>query len=273
MATNSYRIDYNKIPIDYSKIPLTFEIIGDGNIVWTTLNDPPFRTIEYSLNGGNWTEITPTTEGTSINVNSGDIVEFRGNNTSYGSSQVKYNTFSGSTAQFKVYGNIMSMINSTDFSELTTLTSNNNYAFTGLFGDCHGLTDASNLILPATTLANSCYAYMFYGCTSLTTAPELPATTLTEYCYNRMFVGCTSLTTAPELPATTLVEYCYENMFRYCLSLNYIKCLATNLGYFYNTYDWVSSVASSGTFVKNPSMTSWTTGGNGIPNGWTVVDA
>lgn len=29
---------------------------------------------------------------------------------------------------------------------------------------------------------------------------------------------------------------------------------------------------STGTFVKNPNMTSWTTGVNGIPRGWTVVN-
>jgi len=51
---------------------------------------------------------------------------------------------------------------------------------------------------------------MFYGCTSLTTPPELPATTLDSYCYWSMFYGCTSLTTAPELPATTLTTYCYR---------------------------------------------------------------
>ena len=60
---------------------------------------------------------------------------------------------------------------------------------------------------------------MFYGCTSLTTAPELPATTLLNGCYRFMFQGCTSLTTAPELPATTLAQSCYSSMFKYCTGL------------------------------------------------------
>lgn len=34
-----------------------------------------------------------------------------------------------------------------------------------------------------------------------------------NYCYHSMFYGCTGLTTAPELPATTLANNCYENMF------------------------------------------------------------
>jgi hypothetical protein len=42
------------------------------------------------------------------------------------------------------------------------------------------------------TMASQCYMNMFYGCTSLTTAPALPATTLNEYCYISMFYGCTN---------------------------------------------------------------------------------
>ena len=111
---------------------------------------------------------------------------------------------------------------------------------------------------------------MFRGCTSLTSAPELPATTLAFYCYGYMFFGCTSLTSAPELPATTLTYSCYSSMFYGCSLLNYIKCLATDISASNCLSDWVRGVASSGTFVKAASMTSWTTGTSGIPNGWTV---
>ena len=34
---------------------------------------------------------------------------------------------------------------------------------------------------------------MFQRCTALTAAPVLPATTLANFCYARMFEGCTSL--------------------------------------------------------------------------------
>ena len=43
------------------------------------------------------------------------------------------------------------------------------------------------------TMASYCYAYMFLGCTSLTTVPSLPATTLTANCYAYMFRGCTKI--------------------------------------------------------------------------------
>ena len=35
---------------------------------------------------------------------------------------------------------------------------------------------------------------------------------------------------------------------------------------------WVDGVASSGTFIKAASMSSWSTGINGIPTNWTVQD-
>lgn len=137
-----------------------------------------------------------------------------------------------------------------------------------MFSGCTSLTTAP--ALPAATLANHCCHQMFYGCTSLTNASELPSTTLAEGCYYEMFYGCTSLTTAPELPATTLASECYRGMFDGCTNLNYIKCRATNISAYLCTYFWVRNIASSGTFVKESSMTDWTTGISGIPNGWTV---
>ena len=153
------------------------------------------------------------------------------------------------------------------------------YCYAWMFNRCTSLVTSPSL--PATSLRestgsindNGCYYWMFAGCTSLTTAPALPATTLTDYCYTNMFNGCTSLTTAPELPATVLYSRCYQYMFAGCTLLHYIKCLATNISGTTYTYGWVENVASSGTFVKNPNMSSWTTGSSGIPSGWTVVDA
>ena len=153
----------------------------------------------------------------------------------------------------------------------TTLANN---SCNSMFYNCTSLTAAPEL--SATTLADNCYRYMFYGCTSLTTAPELPVTTLAESCYSNMFQNCTSLTTAPELPATTLAQYCYSKMFNGCTNLNYIKMLATDISANGCLSNWVKGVASKGTFVKHSSMTSLpkdANGINGIPSGWTVIDA
>lgn len=239
-----------------------------------------------------------------LSVVSGDTIQFRGDNNTYADGDpeeyIAYTSFSeGTSANFLLLGNIMSLINSTNFNKITTLEENS--TFLGMFMNCEGLSDASELLLPATTLAKDCYNSMFLSCISLTTAPELPATTLTPRCYCQMFSGCESLTTAPELPATTLAERCYGDMFTDCTSLttapalpattltqscyeymflgckflNYIVCLATDISAQNCTYCWLIDVASTGTFVKNPNMQSstWGTGNSGIPNNWTVVDA
>ena len=291
----------------YELCPLTFKIISGGTIQWKFrgTNQEAYsgaKTIQYRINKGSWITITSDT-GTSaslINVESGDTVEFIGNNSSYGVTSSSYNSFSSSTTtlRYEAYGNIMSLIDSTGFTNLNTIQAE--YVFLGLFSDNSLIVSCENLILPATTLtqhcytwmfsncvnittapelpattlAGSCYANMFMGCTSLTGAPVLPATTLAQSCYAAMFAGCTGLTSAPELPATTLAMYCYMNMFSNCEKLNYVKCLATDISAAYCTYRWMNGVqTNSGTFVKDQSMTSWTTGNNGVPNNWAVQDA
>ena len=49
--------------------------------------------------------------------------------------------------------------------------------------------------------------------------------------------------------------------------------LATDISAEQCLLNWVSGVASSGTFIKAASMTSLPSGINGIPSGWTVQDA
>jgi hypothetical protein len=88
-----------------------------------------------------------------------------------------------------------------------------------------------------------------------------------------MFYGCTSLTTAPVLSATILINGCYNYMFNGCSNLNYIKAMFTTTPTTSYTNKWVSGVAASGTFVKNSAATWTTTGTNGIPTGWTVQTA
>ena len=143
--------------------------------------------------------------------------------------------------------------------------------YSNMFYNCTSLTTTPEL--PATTLASSCYYQMFYNCTSLTTVPELPVTTLASGCYEKMFYGCSNITTAPVLPATELVSYCYGGMFQGCSNLNYIKAMFTTTPSTNYTSNWVSGIASSGTFVKNSAATWTTTGVNGIPSGWTVETA
>ena len=157
-----------------------------------------------------------------------------------------------------------------DASNLILSKNYSNY-FCMFFG-CTALTTAPEL--PATKLTDGCYNYMFKGCTALTTAPELPATRLSENCYQGMFEGCTSLITAPELPATILTDNCYNCMFYDCTSLNYIKCLATDMSASGCLYNWVRGVNTTGTFVKDSRVT-WsinTIDWDGIPPNWNVIN-
>ena len=268
-AITVYQEAYEEPTPSYD-MPLTFDIISSGTIYWKTTDNSFTKTISYSKdNGLTWNSITPTESGTSISVESGDEIMFRGNNSAYSNGMSNYNNFSSSAGtKFNVRGNIMSLIDENNYTGITSISSD---CFWHLFMGCTGLVSAEKLLLPIKTLANGCYIGMFYECTSLTVAPELPATTLAPYCYRNMFEGCTSLTKAPELPAQLLVNSCYEYMFYNCTSLNYIKCLENGRDGSRVTNDWVRGVAATGTFIKNPN-TTWSTGNSGIPEGWTVID-
>lgn len=185
---------------------------------------------------------------------------------------VNKNMLPATTLKERCYGIMFKGCTSLTTAPELPATTLYNFCYSGMFQNCTALTTAQS-ILPATTLANYCYSGMFNGCSKLTTAPELPATTLKNYCYNIMFQNCTALTTAPVLPATTLKDNCYNSMFRGCTKLNHIKCLATDISASNCTSGWVNNVAATGTFVKAASMTSWTTGVNGIPSDWTVQNA
>ena len=179
-------------------------------------------------------------------------------------------TLDADTVPAKCYFNMFFNCTSLTIAPELPATNLDNRCYCQMFKGCTSLVTAPEL--PATTLANECYGSMFYGCTSLTTAPELPATTLANGCYSFMFEECTKLTSAPVLPATTLITLCYRSMFYGCLKLKYIKCLATDISASDCISGWVTKVASTGTFVKNPSMSSWPTGYSGVPTGWTVVN-
>ena len=309
------------------------------------------ESMQYSVNGGEWVQLTAKTAIT-FGGDKGTL-RLRGksaNGTAASSSSRAQISFGDDNVQVACSGDIRTLVDYENHATVSTA----NARFCSLFEGCKSLTSAPEL--PATTLVESCYEYMFYKCTSLTVAPELPATTLTEFCYNRMFYNCTSLTvapelpattlaescyrsmfynctnltTAPELPATTLAEYCYLQMFNGCTSLTaapklpattlFANCYyemfrgctsltaapelpaATLVNWCYNRMfygctnlsnitmlatdisasgclnDWVSGVASSGTFTKEASLIQGSetgqipTGTSGIPESWTVVN-
>lgn len=229
-VTNGVGANYNKGDLDYekeSKTPLTFYILSDGNIGWKAYNSSSTRTIQYSKNGGEWSDITSTTEGVTIPVVTGDVLKFKGD-TWPGSGLNNYSQFT-STCDFTAYGNPVSLKYGEELTGNETLGS---YCFIHLFENCTGL--ISTPVLPAQKAPAWCYAYMFQDCTSLMYLTNLPATTLYSYSYRDMFRNCTSITTAPELPATSLDQCCYNDMFLGCTSLTTVPAIlpATRLYYY-----------------------------------------
>ena len=333
----------------------TTSLVNNNTIVLVVpngLTSSNLEYIEWSKDKTSWnrTVIDSTEQAIEIVANANENIYWRGVGSCMATSGSLYSYFKGEYS-FDVSGNIMSLLYGSNFVGQTTLS--NAYCFAKLFSpppavlSHNTVVNADNLVLPATTaqawcyvgmfygctslvtapelpattLANGCYSNMFYGCTSLTTAPELPATTLAKYCYNSMFNGCTSLTTAPDLLATTLANYCYFEMFqgctslntapdllatsladsccahmfqgctsltttpvllattlatscyfemfRECTSLNKVTCLATDISAGSCITNWLYHVSSTGTFIKDSSMSSWPSG-TGIPSGWTV---
>ena len=228
-------IDWNtKAPLPpepiYSAMPLTFEIISGGTITWKRGGSAalpafaaPARTIEYSINDGEWISITSDFAGVSFNINSGDIVKFRGNNSAYGSFMNKGNNLHVDGI-FKIYGNLYSLNSSTGYTSLTSSTGDG--ALKQMFANNTGLTEVTDISFGNNNPSN-------------------------------------------------MNGYCIQELFANCTNLNYVKTpLVYNYSAIGNIFsNWMSGVSETGTFVKHPNMTAWLTGANGIPDGWTVIDA
>lgn len=331
-------ITYNNSPVyqkssgpDYTEPFYVQDTSGSANTIQISKNSSaPDLTIEQSTDKSTWTTLG-TTGSTpldiSVSANGKVYLRCSAGNWSNGFNG-SYNYFSGATSNFKVGGNVMSLMYGSNFDGTETAfpTGGNDYKLTDLFrGNTH-IVDASKLLLPATTMNWCCYYGMFKDCTSLTAAPALPATTLGNYCYafmfentaittapdlnaqnlpancyERMFNGCTALVnapsslgsatgttgagccasmfrgcvtleTAPGLLSPSLAQDAYNSMFYGCTSLNHVECFATSrIDSSGSTTNWLNGVALTGTFVKAASVT-WPTGANGIPEGWTVIE-
>ena len=202
--------------------------------------------IQYSMNNSTWVDLpvdtaTPT-------VSAGSKIYFRATGLTATSSTYGIGTFTIS-GKCNLGGNTMSMLHGADFIGKLYLATQ--CTFCRLFYGQAKIINAKRLILPAMTLKTYCYAYMFYGCSSLEEAPELPAMGLSSYCYQYMFYGCSSLKKAPVLPATTMQQYCYYYMFYGCSSLEEAPELpATGLNT--NCYQYMFQKCSS--LKKAPAL-------------------
>lgn len=94
---------------------------------------------------------------------------------------------------------------------------------------------------------------------------------------SHFFKGNTGLTEVTEIAFgvnsdVSFGAYALTELFSECTSLAKIKCLLEPYPGREITSDWLNGVSPTGTFVKHPDAT-WSSGPNGIPDGWTVEDA
>lgn len=288
---------------------VTLTAVEDCTFTFTlgsSLTAAQYEYLEYSLDqGATWTRLTnvnsTTVTATTTTVTTGNTVYVRGKGTKMG--YYKNATNISASGLFDASGDIMSLLYPTKYTGKELVSTND---FEGLFR-ATTIRDASQLVLSPTTLRGRSYANMFYGCTSLVSAPQmnftsfdngatgscsemfsgctnlanvqstLYPTTLSAQCYTQMFRDCKALVNAPALPATALVSGCYQFMFYGCTHLQYLKCMTlTELSTTYSQW-WVLNVPSGGTFVKNSAAT-WTDTftRNTIPSeggAWTVITA
>ena len=275
----------------------------DGQITFTTIasNTLPSSNlysnkVEYSSDKKNWTTINfNTTTPQVIPLNIGEKLYFRNDSGSFNCyDNGYYITTITTNTKSNVGGNLNTLLN---YNEEILDISDKPSCFRLLFEGAK-IVDASNLIMPATTLsrycyaeffsgnslliaapelpavnlAKSCYYRFFYECSSLTVSPSLPATTLADGCYSYMYERCYKLTTAPVLVATTLVPNCYKWMFSGCSKLSsvtiYAKTIANDATVFDVLDYWLNNVASSGTIYNNGLLYMPEKNSSGVPSGW-----
>ena len=206
----------------YMAIPLTIEPVLGGTLIVEVKNAPP--SFKYFIDGDGSTELRDLKgqadpDNAPISIQYPYKLYFYADMT-YNQPSKPFRLYTGNWDCY-VYGNVNSLLDSKKFISLKTTKID--HAFACLFKDNINMKnhdDASKpLLLPATTLTDDCYYYMFEGCKSLTKAPDLPAKTMAKYSYHHMFYKCEGLTMTPALQAEKLAEGCYYGMFMDCVGL------------------------------------------------------
>lgn len=165
--------------------PNAYSSVGMGRY-----GSPPSVTLEYSTdNGETWQAFE--VGSTSIGLAPGERAYFRAGsagNVRLASYDYSYNYFAFSQA-VRIGGNILSLLSQ---AEITAIPTSDNFTFSNLFRSQTTLVDASALVLPSNITGHG-LQYTFQGCTSLTAAPHLPATTLADACYAYLYTNCSAL--------------------------------------------------------------------------------
>ena len=264
-----------------------------------------FYNYDWEFYHYDWETVTPSGP---ISLSTGRKIQFKSDITNIGPMPnnaddcLKFVINSGTLF---VSGSCISMCHpDTDESTIDTLE---DYALYGLFSDIKNMYGTP--VLPkVNSLGHACYESMFKSCTSITVAPKIESSDTysyvsenENYCYcnmfsgcvslvsppkmigydkpdkyyhsgvgtcDSMFIACTSLKVSPIIQYKTLDSYCCYNMFYGCSSLKVIRCGAKYIESS-ATKSWAYGVSSNGVFIK--STANYSSGPDGIPEGWAVV--
>ena len=123
-------------------------------------------------------------------------------------------------------------------------------------------------------MAKSCFMSCFRE-TGIKKLPQLPATTLANTCYGYMFAGCKSLTKQEGwyLPCesfnTSQTKGCYNFMFADCINLVEMYTKQSNISSDYNS-KWLYNINTQGTLFMNRNSTQTSFEWTVKPANWNV---
>lgn len=289
-GVTSNRQYYGRIPVfDYKRAmhrfePLTFTNTSEGTQCISVFEHEDYKdSLVYSLDGGTtWQQISQWSDNDDggtytgyIYVNSGGTAMFKTTvNHDPDWDYSYYNTRFGNgwgEGTFTVRGNPLSL----HYTNYWNVFAYKDYEFHNLFFEFTGLTSAEGLVLDCDTVPDYCFERMFMWCYDLVTPPLIPATTIGAYGYHSMFEN-TGLTATPVIQNVSYTNGSFNAMFCDCHNLTQFTCLIegdfTDLENEITNY-WTRGVASEGTFYKSSNATYIMDSMDGIPEGWTVVDA
>ena len=245
------------------------DVSGLPNTLSIRMVDATCPTIEVykSTDATNWTSMGTTAVGTPLTASIAPFgkLYLKATANKWSGTEWEAVNLIECSGWFGVGGNIMSLLVGDNY-ENATLSDSNVEAFKFLFCDSsdNKLIEAGKLKFPSNTVSG-CYNRMFCNC-SLNTVPELPATTLAPACYSGMF-QYSATKTSPVLPAETLAYGCYANMF-YATNVSGVVTYAQDISAEECLSGWLEGVSGTGDFY-NLGGATYTSGANGIPEGWT----
>jgi len=190
----------------WSKGSSSVEMRKDGSVTAPTL--------EYSLDGASWNSWNCS----SLSFGGATRLYLRGKNPNglnvNSSGNGDYNHFMFTGEKIYADGNAFNLL---DYKNPAAITTAPKRCFFKLFLDQKKL--QTPLELPATTMSEQSYAYMYSGAWQLQKTPELPAMELANACYEKMFNSCRSITAGSALRATAVPEKAYYSMYQSCTKL------------------------------------------------------